>query len=116
MLAQIEDRLDGPLAIERTRYGDDVLVLAFSGELDLAVIPAAREFLAPAFEEPTTIMVVIDLTELEFICAGGIGLLYALGRARVAKDSLRLLPSRHRGVNKVLELTDVGSVVPVVTR
>jgi anti-anti-sigma factor len=115
MLAQIEERFDGPPAIERTRYGDHVIVLSFSGELDLATTPIAEEIVGPALAEPGT-MVVVDLTELEFIGTKGVGLLYELARARPGDDSVRLLPSRHAGVNKMLELTGVTAVIPTVAR
>jgi anti-anti-sigma factor len=114
MLAQTEARFDGPLTIQRTRYGDDVLVLALSGELDLAVIGVAREMLEPAMTEPCA-MVVIDLTELEFIGVKGVALLYELAEGRADADSLRLLPSRHEGVNRVLELTGVRAVITTVS-
>lgn len=113
MLAQIEERFDGSLTVKRTRYGDDVLVFSLAGEFDLAVAPGCREALAPALDEPCA-MVVVDLTELEFIDSSGIALLYELARARPDKDSLRLLPSRHAGVNRVLALTDVRAVIPTV--
>lgn len=113
MLARTKASFDGPLTIEQSRYGDDVIVLSLSGELDLAVAEMARQILEPVVDEPGA-MVVVDLTDLEFIGVKGIQLLYELGRARPDKDTLRLLPSRHPGVNKILELTDVRSVIPVV--
>ncbi len=115
MLAQTEERFDGPLTVERTRYGDGVIVVSLAGELDLAVLPYVHDILDPALEEPSA-MVVVDLTELEFIGVKGVGLLYELARARPEKDSLRLLRSRHAGVNKVLELTGVPAVIPTVSR
>jgi anti-sigma B factor antagonist len=113
MLAQIEERFDGPLTIERTRYGDDVIVIALAGELDLSAAPAAWYVLEPALEEPEA-MLVVDLTELEFIDSSGIALLYRLARARPDRETLRLLPSHHEGVNKVLELTEVGEIITLV--
>lgn len=113
MLAQIQERFDGPPAIERTRYGDDVIVVSLSGELDLATTPSAEEIVGPALTDAGTI-VVVDLTELEFIGTKGIALLYELAHARSDKDSVRLLPSRDAGVNKVLELTGVPAVIPTV--
>jgi anti-anti-sigma factor len=113
MLAQIEERFDGPLIVERTRYGDDVIVFSLAGELDLAVTAIARQILEPAFADPGA-MIVIDLTELEFIGVKGIHLLYELAQPHPDKSSLRLLPSRHPGVNKVLELTGLDTVIPMV--
>jgi anti-sigma B factor antagonist len=113
MLAQTEERFDGPLTIQRTRYGDDVIVFSLAGELDLAVVPMAQEILEPALSEPCA-MVVVDLTELEFIGVNGISLLYELSNRRPDKDSLRLLPSRHEGVNRVLRLTGVDAAITTV--
>jgi anti-anti-sigma factor len=114
MLARTEDRLDGPLTIVRTRYGDDVIVFSLSGELDLGTTASAWRLIEPALDESQA-MLVVDLTELEFIGVKGIGLLYGLAAARPDKETLRLLPSVHEGVNRVLGLTEVGSVIPIVS-
>jgi anti-sigma B factor antagonist len=114
MLAQTEGRLDGPLTIERTRYGDDVLAFSLSGELDLAVVGAARRLIEPAFAERGA-MVIIDLTELEFIDSSGVALLYALAKAHPDPEALRLLRSRHDAVNRMLDMTAVDSVVRTVS-
>jgi anti-anti-sigma factor len=110
MLAQVEERLDGPLTIERIRYGGDILVFSLSGELDLAVTADAWRVIEPALDEPEA-MVVIDLTELELIDAKGVALLYGLVAGHPGKDTLRLLSSRREGVNRVLRLTGVDSVI-----
>lgn len=96
MLSQADERLDGPLTIERTRYGDDVIVLSFSGELNLAGTTAAWRLIEPALDEPGA-MIVLDLTELEFIGVKGVGLLYGAAHAPPDKETLRLLPSIHGG-------------------
>lgn len=114
MLAQIEERFDGPLTIERTRYGEDVIVVSLAGELDLAVAADAKAVFAAALEEHGA-MLVVDLTELEFIDSSGVALFYGLARSHHDKDSMRLLRSRHEGVNRVLELTEVGAVIPIVS-
>jgi len=113
MFTHTEERFDGPLTIERTRYGEDVIVFSFSGELDLASTSNAWHVIEPALDEPGA-MIVVDLTELEFLGVKGVSLLYGLAAARGNTDSLRLLPSVHEGVNRVLEMTDVGSVIPIV--
>ncbi|MBS1677260.1 MAG: STAS domain-containing protein [Actinobacteria bacterium] len=113
MLAQIEERFEGPLTIERTRYGDNVVVLSLAGELDLAAAPAVWDALEPVLQEPSAILV-LDLSELELIDSSGIALLYRLAEARTDRESLRLLPSRHAGVNKVLKLTDVSTIITIV--
>ncbi len=114
MLAQIEEGFDGPLNIERTRYGDDVIVFSLSGEFDLSVAADAAATLAPALDERGA-MIVIDLTNLEFIDSSAVAFFYDLARSRPEDDSLRLLRSRHQGVNRVLDLTEVGLVIPIVS-
>ncbi len=113
MLFQTEERLDGPLRIRRARYGADVIVFQLGGELDLATTADAWRAIESALDEPKA-MLVIDLTELEFLGVKGVGLLYGLAAARADKDTLRLLPSVHEGVNRVLEITGVGSAITIV--
>lgn len=113
MLVQTEANSSGQFGVELTYYGDEVLVVSLRGELDLAVIEAAHRALTPAIAVPGS-LIVIDLTELEFLGTSGVALFYALARAREGADSLRLIPSRHGGVNRVLELTEIGSTIPIV--
>jgi anti-anti-sigma factor len=103
----------GSLGIAQTRYGTEVLVISFDGELDLAVLETAKAALEPALVDPSQ-LVVLDLTDLELLGTCGVALFHALARARTTPDSLRILPSRHCGVNRVLELTDVGATIPIV--
>lgn len=115
MLVQTEAKAARSLGIEQTHYGTEVLVVSFDGELDLAVIEVAKEALEPAFVDSSQ-LVVLDLTELELLGTCGIALFHELARARKTNDSLRILASRHSGVNRVLELTDLGVVIPIVAR
>jgi anti-anti-sigma factor len=114
MRSQIEEQFDGRLSIEQTRYGEDVIVFSLAGELDLATTSDAWRMIEPALDEPRA-MVVLDLTELEFISVKGVGLLYGFAAARRDKETMRLLPSLHEGVNRVLAMTGVGAVIPVVS-
>jgi anti-anti-sigma factor len=104
----------GSFDIEQTHYGTEVLVVSFAGELDLAVLETAKETLGAALVDPSP-LVVLDLTELELLGTCGVALFHALARERTTPDSLRILPSRHPGVNRVLDLTDLGSVIPIVS-
>lgn len=113
MLTQNETSLEGPLTIERTRYGDEVLVFTLAGEFDLAGAADARAMIEPALTDPD-VMTVFDLTSLEFIDSSGIALLYRVAGAHADKDNLRLMPSRHPGVNRVLALTGVAATIPIV--
>ncbi|MBS1845859.1 MAG: STAS domain-containing protein [Actinobacteria bacterium] len=113
MLSQIEERFDGPLTIERTRFGEDVIVISLSGELDLASIPLTEGIVEPAMTD-TSAMVVVDLTELEFLGVKGVHLLYGLAQARPDEDSLRLVASRHIGPDRVLRLTGIPEAITTI--
>jgi anti-sigma B factor antagonist len=113
MLAQTNTQPGGPFTIEETRYGDDVIVFSLGGELDLAVVETANEALEAVAGSPA--LIIIDLTDLEFLDSSGVALLHRLARNHREPDSLRLLSSRHEGVNRVLDLTKVGSAIPIVS-
>jgi anti-anti-sigma factor len=100
-------------AIEETLYGSEILVYSLAGELDLAVVEIAKAAIEPTIADRSE-LIVIDLDRLEFLDSSGVALFYSLARVRPDPESLRLLPSRHVGVNRMLELTDVGSVIRIV--
>jgi anti-anti-sigma factor len=114
MLAHTDTHSSEPFTIEKTPYGSEVLVYSLAGELDLAVVEIAKAAIEPMIEDRSE-LIVIDLDRLEFLDSSGVSLLYSLARSRPDPESLRLLPSRHVGVNRVLELTDVGSVIRIVS-
>jgi anti-sigma B factor antagonist len=114
MLANTHTHSSGPFTIEETLYGSEVLVYSLAGELDLAVVEIAKAAIEPTIAERPE-LVVIDLDRLEFLDSSGVRLFYSLARSRPDQESLRLVPSRHAGVNRVLELTDVGSVIRIVS-
>jgi anti-anti-sigma factor len=114
MLAHTDTRSSGPFTIEETLYGSEVLVYSLVGELDLAVVGIVKAAIEPTIADRSE-LIVIDLDRLEFLDSSGVALLYSLARSRPDPESLRLLPSRHVGVNRVLELTGVGSVIRIVS-
>src|SRR4051812_15995038 len=66
MLAQNEAQSTGPLTIEETRYGDDVVIVSLAGEFDLSGAAVAKEMMERALLDPCD-LVVIDMTDLEFL-------------------------------------------------
>lgn len=114
MLANTHTHSSGPFSIGATLYGSEVLVYSLAGELDLAVVEIARSAIEPTIADRSE-LVVIDLDRLEFLDSSGVRLFYSLARLRPDPESLRLLPSRHVGVNRMLELTDIGSVIRIVS-
>jgi anti-anti-sigma factor len=114
MLANSDTHSSGPFTIEATLYGNEVLVYSLAGELDLAVVEVAKAAIEPTIADRPE-LVVLDLDRLEFLDSSGVRLFYSLARSRPDPESLRLLPSRHVGVNRMLELTDVGSMIRIVS-
>jgi anti-anti-sigma factor len=114
MLATTHTHSSGPFTIEATLYGSEVLVYSLAGELDLAVVEIAESAIEPTIADRSE-LVVIDLDRLEFLDPSGVRLFYSLARSRPDPESLRLLPGRHVGVNRMLELTDIGSVIRIVS-
>lgn len=105
-------------------YGDPVfraevttrgsrLVVHVTGELDLATAPAFRQAVVGAIGAETA-DVVVDLTACDFVDSVGVGLLLGvLKRARTHGGRLVLVSDEPR-ILRVLELTDLVRIVPVV--
>jgi anti-anti-sigma factor len=102
---------DGTLVVRTERNGD-AHVIALCGELDLANASTAESELEASLSAGDT-LVIVDMSELEFIDSTGIALLVAaLGRndpgARV-----RFVPSASPAVTRVLELTGLTKRLPL---
>jgi anti-sigma B factor antagonist len=89
------------------------LVVHVTGELDLATAPAFRQAVVGAISVDTA-DVVVDLTACDYLDSIGVGLLLGvLKRARTHGGRLVLVSDTPRIV-RVLELTELVRIVPVV--
>lgn len=101
----------------RTRHGDCVLV-AVGGEIDLASVHFLRQELVAAFsvqpacsQQPTKI--ILDLAEVTFMDATGLGVLVgALRRACAGGGWIRLVAPSIQ-ILKILTLTDLDGIFPI---
>ncbi len=85
------------------------------GEVDLATVPELREGLQRALSASSGTHVVVDVTDVEFIDAAGIGALVdAAVDARAAGGEL-VLRRPSRAVRRVLELLSLGGELPTET-
>jgi anti-sigma B factor antagonist len=107
---QQEDRVDGLLAVRSNRYGDEVSVVSLAGELDLSNVDTAKEALRVAGADAP--LLVVDLFELEFLDSSGISLLVDVSKGR-DREGLRIVPSPSREVSRMLDLTDIGSLIRI---
>jgi anti-anti-sigma factor len=88
-------------------------VLAVRGELDLCTLPALRSVL-DALIDGGHRDVVLDLAALEFMDAGGLGVIVgALGRLRASGGALSLR-SASAMVCRILAITGLDHIVPMV--
>ena len=90
-------------AVERREARDGRTVLACTGELDLATIPAFEDELCRAEADGRTI--VLDLSGLDIIDSRGLAMILALDwRVREAGGQLIIVRGPH-AVNRMFELT-----------
>jgi len=106
-------KVDKPgLCIDLHDHGDDAAVVRLVGELDLASADELRECLAALAGRGRD--VVVDLAELTFIDAGGLGV---LARARVVAEAKRCTITLRRptpGVARVLAITRLDDVFTII--
>jgi anti-anti-sigma factor len=94
---------------ERTSAGHRIRV---SGEMDLSVIDAVDREIRHA-EEADSERIVLDLDQLEFLDAAGIRMLLdADARSKGKGRRLQITRAASAQVQRVLDLTGVGEVLP----
>lgn len=96
-------------AIEAANVGRHV-VLAVSGDVDLATAPTLRERLASVAGGTA---VVVDLAEVGFMDSTGLGVLVAAHRRAVVAGGTLVLARPQRLVRNALRLVEVDAVVDV---
>jgi anti-sigma B factor antagonist len=93
--------------------GPGYAVVAVSGEIDMTVAAQFRERLASVLTGGVPRMVV-DLSGVPFMDSAGLGVLTGLHRVMTSQGGLLVLASPRQAVARVLSLTDVDQVIPVV--
>lgn len=106
----------GPVLDSRVSREGTTVVVALSGELDLATAPRLRSCLAPIVTAQTAPMqLVLDLSELRFLDASGISALLTVQRALAARGGRLALRSPSRLVRRVVKVLDLDGLLPVVS-
>jgi anti-sigma B factor antagonist len=101
-----------PYAIAERPSPPGVVVLALSGELDLAVVPLARERLEQArAQRPRAIVLV--MSEVTFADSSALRELLRLDAAMGADGSLLVLAALSPAVERLLELTRARDLLTV---
>jgi anti-anti-sigma factor len=102
-----------PLSIRETREGA-VHRLTPVGELDIATAPLVQHAFDAAFTDNNVKMIVVDLTELEFMDSTGIHLLLRMRAACADTDRLRVV-NGSRAVERVLDVSGVRDRLPIIS-
>src|SRR3954451_25396235 len=101
----------GRFAVRSERTGSDERV-SLQGEMDLSVIGSVDREIRRA-EAGDAARIVLDLGELEFLDASGIRLMLHLdARSRSNGGRLRMTRARSPQVQRVIDLTGAGDVLP----
>jgi len=107
----------GPLALasfaaERRERDDGTTILALSGELDLRTVSRLEDELS--HDDPPVSLVIVDLSQLEFIDSSGLHALLATHR-RLQRSGGRLVIVRGSPqVQRVLEITGLDRLFEIV--
>jgi anti-sigma B factor antagonist len=102
---------DGLFSVVSTRYGDEVEIVSWIGELDLAVITTAAAAVEDALAGGAG-QLVLDLQKLEFLDSSGIALLSRLAaRASDSATAVRVIPSDSIGVTRVLAVSGINPLL-----
>ncbi len=110
MASEQREIADGTLVV-RTADNGGARTIALCGELDLANAGTAEAALEACFEE-SSVPVVVDMRELEFIDSTGIALLVAALGRNERGATVKFVPSSFPAVSRVLELTGLAERLP----
>ena len=95
------------------QVGPGYAVLAVSGELDLATGPQLHESALRLTQTGTSLLAVIDGTDLQFIDSTGIGLLVALWRRLEAGGGQLIFVNVQPAVARTIQITGVDQIIPL---
>lgn len=91
-------------------------LLRVAGEIDLSNAARVIEALGDAVPGDASV-VLVDLSETEYLDSTGIAMLFRLGeRLRVARQELRLVVPPDAPIRRAVELTNLNRVIPVLDR
>ncbi len=93
------------------RLTDTAVIVALSGDLDLATAPELRTALLEALTERPTI--VVDMTDLRFLDSTGLGVLVRVHKRAKALGGVVAFAAVPGNVVKILEVTCLDRVFPV---
>ena len=88
-------------------------IISLRGELDLAAAPELRSELTALVGTNNNRAVVLDLAEVTFMDSSGVGAVLSTYRALLLQERRLVVANAHPIVARVLNLTNVDSIIPV---
>jgi stage II sporulation protein AA (anti-sigma F factor antagonist) len=101
-----------PFAIDVSRVGDDVQLVAITGELDFSEAPELARTLQQLREDGAR-WFVLDLAELTFIDSSGINSLVIAARATASVGGSLIVTGARQHVQRVFDIVKLSEFVPV---
>jgi stage II sporulation protein AA (anti-sigma F factor antagonist) len=101
-----------PFAIDVTPVGDDVQLVAITGELDFGEAPELARTLEQLRDDGAR-WFVLDLAELTFIDSSGINSLVVAARATAAAGGSLIVTRARQHVQRVFDIVKLSEFVPV---
>ena len=105
--AAVRDQLVGI----RVEHATGAAVVHVAGELDLVTTPALRDAIADALSSPPP-LVVLDLTDVDFLASAGLSELIAAGERAQGRTTLRIVAA-NRSTLRPLSMTGLDSMLAV---
>ena len=102
-----------PFSVRSERAGR-VHRLTPVGELDIATAPALRTEFEVAFDDGDVEMIVLDLTQLEFIDSSGIRLVLEMNAVCEHADRLRVI-NGSPAVERLFDIAGVRILLPIIS-
>ena len=102
----------GELLITGQARVDDAIVITLSGHVDSATAPRLQQVVLDALDDPGAGPVVIDMTDVSFLSAAGLGALIGAHRsAERQSEALRVVVDHARPVLRPLQLSGLDQVL-----
>jgi anti-anti-sigma factor len=102
------------LGIASERTSDWSCVVSVSGELDRATVPSLREVLQEPLNDDRVSRVVVDLTDVDFLDGGGLGLLLEASDAMRARARRFCIVCTNKHILRLFTLVDARRRLAVV--
>ncbi len=93
---------------------DDLVVVKLCGQLDLFNAPSFKSWINDSFIESGKRFIALDLSEVESMDSFALGVLISIYKNLRLKKGMLFLVSPQNSVKRVIEITSLDRIIPVV--